>query len=166
MMKDRVVKQKHRCIDRRRVQHAIENRPDQQRDHAMRRADAGHKKDRKQQICPVFPRESEQVQQVSHAWTRMRSNASITCWVVAFRITADCVLHGPQMAGSDVPKITTTGRPTAAAMCAGPESLPRNNDAPRMSALISLRDAPTTVRKSRKADRFSPGPAMKTGLRS
>ena len=32
------------------------------------------------------------------------------------------------MAGSEAPKITTTGRPKAAAMCAGPESLPRNSD--------------------------------------
>jgi hypothetical protein len=57
--------------------------------------------------------------------------------------TTDSVRQGCQMAGSDAPKIATTGRPKAAAIWAGPESLPRNSDAPLSNDLISPSGAPT-----------------------
>ena len=40
--------------------------------------------------------------------------------------TSDACATGAQMAGSEAPKMTTTGSPKAAAMWAGPESLPTN----------------------------------------
>ena len=69
------------------------------------------------------------------------------------------VRHGPQMAGSEAPKITTAGTPKAAAMWAGPESLPTNSAAPASSDLISASGAPARVRNARKGERSSAGAA-------
>ena len=48
---------------------------------------------------------------------------------------APSVRHGAQVTGSDAPKIATTGTPNAAAMCAGPLSLPMNSAAPDIRLL-------------------------------
>jgi hypothetical protein len=60
--------------------------------------------------------------------------------------TSETVRHGPQMAGLDAPKMTTTGRPKAEAMWAGPESLPTNREAVLRRRLISESGAPEMVR--------------------
>ena len=115
VMKDRVGEQQHRRIDGGGVEHAIEDGPDQQRDHAVRRAHASHQEDGEKKVDPVAFGEGQQAQQISHACTRMRSSASSTCcsvtdWMPAgFRITTEGVRQGCQMAGSDEPKIATDG---------------------------------------------------------
>ena len=65
---------------------------------------------------------------------------------------SDVVRHGAQITGSDEPNITTTGTPNAAAMCAGPESLPTKSVAPRSNDFISWSGAPATVRYWRKGE--------------
>src|ERR1044072_2931566 len=77
----------------------------------------------------------------------------------------DGVRHGPQITGSEAPKITTTGRPKAAAMWAGPESLPTKSAACASRFLTSESGAPEMVRYGWKAARSSPGPPINTGVR-
>src|SRR5437016_8834123 len=67
------------------------------------------------------------------------------------------------MAGSLDPKMTMVGRPKAAAMWAGPESLPMKREADARSDLISARGASEIVRYARKGERSSVGLPMKTG---
>ena len=76
--------------------------------------------------------------------------------------TSDGVRHGPQMAGSEAPKTTTDGTPNAAAMCAGPESLPTKTVADANRHLSSSSGAPESVGKSWKGERSSPRAPMKT----
>ena len=64
--------------------------------------------------------------------------------------TSDAVRHGPQIAGSEAPKITTKGNPTAAAMWAGPESLPTKSDAEASSRRTSSSGAPRSAFMTRK----------------
>src|SRR5260370_19529311 len=78
-------------------------------------------------------------------------------------ITADAVCHGRQMAGSDAPNSTTTGRPNAAAIWAGPLSFPKNSDAPANKDFTSSSVAPQTQVYWSNATRVSPRPAIKTG---
>src|SRR5438552_8156057 len=114
----------------------------------MRRAHGGHEYDRDDDVERVAPRVTKQTEPFSHACTRTRASAAVTCLSVIVRIPPELVRisegvrHGPQMRGSEEPKSTTTGMPNAAAMWAGPESLPRNTEAPAMSDLISTSGAP------------------------
>src|SRR5690349_2024938 len=91
---------------------------------------------------PVAAGISQQAQQFAHTRTRSRSSASTTCRTLTERIpcgatsTSLCVRQGAQTTGSDAPNITTTGTPNAAAMWAGPESLPTNSAALAISDLI------------------------------
>src|ERR1700722_5904862 len=119
---------------------------------------------------PIPAGVGEQAQQLLHAGTRRRDRALNTWLVVTEPIpageatTSAAVRQGPQMAGSEPPKMTTTGSPNAAAMCAGPESLPINKDAELSSDLICSRGAPATVRKARINGSNSPPSApMNTG---
>ena len=60
--------------------------------------------------------------------------------------------------------IATTGTPNAAAMCAGPLSLPMNNCAPAIRLLISVKRRVRAIREiSQTRAASSPGPAMNTG---
>src|SRR5262249_37158145 len=150
---------------RSRIEDAIENGLDEQRHHALRRARYGHQHHRSQQMQPVPASVAEQAQQFVHACTRRRDNASITSRT-SMRImspgprTSHGVRQGPQIAGSDEPNNTTVGTPNAAAMWAGPESLPMKSETVLMSCLISRNGAPPRLRKS--PNRRS-RPSMKTG---
>ena len=64
--------------------------------------------------------------------------------------TSPVVRHGPQMAGSLGPKMTTEGTPKAAAMWAGPESLPTKSAAAASSDFRSESED-CSVRYCRKA---------------
>ena len=119
-----------------RIEHAVEDRPDQQRGHAVRGAHAGHQEHGEQAGRPntvwrmpaaaaglscVHP---HALQGVAAPAVRQPSDAAGLCDHLRRRCARDA-----QMAGSEAPKITTTGRPKAAAMWAGPESLPIKSDA-------------------------------------
>src|SRR5689334_24455147 len=138
----------------------------------MRGADHCHQQNRQDQEEPVTAGIGEQPQKFLHARTRKRSSASLTSCVLTDAMPLDPVStsagvrHGAQITGSDAPKITTAGTPNAAAMWAGPESFPMNNDAPAMRDLISASGAPATVRQRANAPRSSPGPPMHTGVSS
>src|SRR5690348_17418880 len=58
------------------------------------------------------------------------------------------VFQGRQTSTFDGPNSATTGIPNAAAMWAGPESLPRNSEAPAIRFFISASGAPASVRRS------------------
>ena len=77
--------------------------------------------------------------------------------------TTFSVRQGRQLSISDDPNNTTTGRPKAAAICAGPLSFPTNRAAPASSDFTSSSGAPWKQGNSAKADRSSPAPAMKSG---
>src|SRR5579871_1611347 len=79
--------------------------------------------------------------------------------------TIDSVCHGCQTSASDEPKNTITGSPKAAAMCAGPLSLPANREAPASKDFISSSDAPSKQVYRLNACKLSPGPEMKMGSR-
>ena len=78
-----------------------------------------------------------------HTATRRRCSAESTSGTVTSAMppgaetTSPAVRHGPQICGSLGPKITTEGSPKAAAMWAGPESLPTNNNAEASRAFKS-----------------------------
>ena len=109
----------------------------------------------------------EEAQQFVHAATRSRASASITRAGSTLSMppaaTISEVRHGPQIAGSDDPKITTTGMPKAAAMCAGPESLPTNSADPPSSSLTSFSGAPEISDTRETEPDHPPPPPMKTG---
>src|SRR5215469_6298880 len=72
--------------------------------------------------------------------------------------------HGPQISASEAPNSTTAGTPKAAAICAGPESLPTNKDADAKSDLIAESGVPCTVRNSRNGVKSSAAPPITTTL--
>ena len=80
---------------------------------------------RPEQMRPVAPRISQQPHDLRHAATRNRVSAPNT-WSTLIRVmsvetrTSAGVRQGRQISGFDGPKITTTGRPNAAAICATP----------------------------------------------
>src|ERR1035437_3036885 len=78
--------------------------------------------------------------------------------------TSPVVRHGPHMAGSLRPKMTMEGTPKAAAMWAGPESLPTKSAAEASRDLISESEA-WRVRYWRNGTRSSSAAPMKTGER-
>src|SRR5579859_31101 len=172
MIEDRYRKEPYRRVGRSGVEHAVEDGADQQSDGSLGRAYHRHQHHRQDQEEPVPAGISEEAQQFFHTRTRKRSSASFTSCVLTDSMpagpasTSACVRHGAQIAGSDAPKITTTGIPNAAAMWAGPESFPRNNAAPAMSDWISASGAPATVRQRSNALRSSPAPPMNTGVSS
>src|SRR5206468_1537822 len=135
--------QRREALRRLRCEDAIENGAQQQRQRGLRRTGHRHERHRSQQMDPVAARIAEQAQQFVHTATRRRATASRT-WALetpampSGAVTIwDAVRHGPQIAGSEAPKITTTGRPKAAAMWAGPESLPMKRAAWPSTFLIS-----------------------------
>src|SRR5689334_562126 len=77
--------------------------------------------------------------------------------------TTDSAFQGRQISGSEAPNRTNSGIPKAAAMWAGPLSLPANSDALASRDLICSRFAPVMQRYSENSARLSLGPAMKTG---
>src|SRR5690242_5861701 len=78
---------------------------------------------------------------------------------------SEAVRQGPQIAGSDDPKITTTGIPKAAAMWAGPESFPTNRADPASRSRTSLRGAPERQRYARNGEKSSEAAPTNTGSR-
>src|SRR5216684_1269503 len=78
-------------------------------------------------------------------------------------ITAEAVCQGPQMAGFEAAKSTTTGRPNAADMWAGPLSFPTKSAAPANRDFTSSSVAPQTHLYRSNATKLSPGPAIKIG---
>ncbi len=81
-------------------------------------------------MTPVAAGIGEQPGKFFHAGTRRRVRARRHAFGIAGEsILPTAVRQGPQIAGSEAAKITTTGRPKAAAMWAGPESLPMNREA-------------------------------------
>ncbi len=114
------------------VEDAVEDRLDQQSDQALGRARDGHQDHGAEQMRPVAAAIAQQAQEFVHAWhPQARKGVEHLRRVLrAGRGTiSEAVRHGPQMAGSDAPKMTTTGTPKAAAMWAGPESLPTKSEA-------------------------------------
>src|SRR5689334_21031501 len=83
----------------------------------------------------------------------------------ASAMTSQGVHQGPQMAGLDGPNRTIEGMPNAAAMWAGPESLPTKRAAELSNCLTSESGAPERIRNSRNAERSSVAAPMKTGAR-
>src|SRR5258708_2411190 len=79
---------------------------------------------------------------------------------------SDGVRHGPQMRESELPNTTAAGTPKAAAICAGPESLPTNSDAPEVTDISSLKGGLAKVRHARNGARSSPAPPTKMGCKS
>src|SRR5579864_3588492 len=122
-----------------------------------------HQHHGKREKEPIPAGIGEQAPQFAHTRTRKRSKASVTCRTLIERIPSDatntslCVRQGAQTTGSDAPKITTTGTPNAAAIWAGPESLPTNSAAPAIRDLILASGAPGKVRHFRNSERSSPG---------
>src|SRR5262249_56808908 len=118
----------------------------------MGRADAGHEHDRANQHWPVGAGQLEQPQPVLHACTRNLARADMTCSTEieampsGLLIASAQVFQGRQTSIFDAPKSTITGSPNAAAMCAGPESFPRNRVALASRFLISGSGAPASVR--------------------
>ena len=88
---------------------------------------------------------------------------------IASGIVSTCasVRHGAQFTGSLGPNSTTTGTPKAAAMCAGPLSLPMKSCAPAMRLFTSasgalwihaeLRERARVVGRAGQEDRLQPG---------
>src|SRR5207253_2814381 len=111
-------------------QNAVEDRADQQRRHRLRRAHQSHEDDGQQQQAAVRPRIAQQPPELAHARTLNTSAAAITSSTAirpmasGFVRTCPSVRQGAQFTGSLGPNSTTTGTPKAAAMCAGPLSLP------------------------------------------
>ena len=70
------------------------------------------------------------------------SRGSIESMPRGLESATDSVRHGCHISGSDEPNNTTTGTPNAAAMCAGPLSLPRNKLAPASRFFTSSSDSP------------------------
>ena len=127
------------------IEDLVEDRPDEQGDHAGGGAGGGHQEDGGEQVDPVAAGKGEEAEQLAHAAIRRRVRASITWagWTAAMppgaEMIFEAVRQGPQMAGSEAPKMTTTGRPKAAAMWAGPESLPTKRAAAASRFLISAK---------------------------
>src|SRR2546425_498625 len=151
MIEHRDGEEQYRRIGRGRIQDAIENWTDQERHHGVGRADAGHERNRPHQHRPIGPCQLEKTQPVLHACTRNLATAATTCSVEteampsALLRTSEQVLHGRHTSTFEEPKITTTGMPNAAAMCAGPESLPKKRAAFASRFLISASGAPASV---------------------
>src|SRR4051794_9624497 len=112
------------------TEHAIDHRTEQQRDETGGRADTGHQHHGGRDQEPVFFRVTDQTAPDVHTGTLRRSMAAVTRSMATLSMgpsaltTSPEVPQGPQIAGSERPKMTTGGTPNAAAMCAGPESLP------------------------------------------
>ena len=70
------------------------------------------------------------------------------------------------MTGSEVPNSTTTGTPNAAAMCAGPLSLPTKSAAPAISSSLLERSARSAGGSAAKGDEIVSRPANKHRLQS
>src|ERR1017187_8442402 len=149
---------------------AVEDRLNQQRHGALGGAGQSHQDDGDQNLRPVLAAIRRQAQQLLHAGTRRRCNAPSTCGTVtpamppSAATTSPMVRHGPHMAGSLGPKMTTEGTPKAAAMWAGPESLPTNSAAGASSDLMSESEV-CRVGYARKGARLSPAAPMNTGER-
>ena len=74
--------------------------------------------------------------------------------------TRDSVRHGAHVTGSDGPNSTTTGTPNAAAMCAGPLSLPMNRRRARHQVLhVAQRRVAKHLKSAKTATRRRAGPA-------
>src|SRR5215510_5043263 len=118
----------------------------------MGSADAGHEHDRSHQHQPVGARQIEKPQPVLHACTRNLARAVMTCSTEMAAMpsgllsASEQVFQGRHTSMFEGPKSTITGSPNAAAMCAGPESLPRNRVALASRSLISGSGAPASVR--------------------
>ena len=111
----------------------------------------------------VRARIAQQPLQLSHTRTFAAARTSSTETRSRPVSTCDSVRHGAHVTGSDAPKITTTGTPKAAAICAGPLSFPRNRAAPEMRLFTRVSGSFLRTRNSSNGAVSSPGPARKTG---
>src|SRR5579872_2988946 len=151
MVENRKRHQRDWCVCRGGIEHAIENRADQQRHQPLHRPDHRHQYHRAEQRRQIGTDESKEPAEFLHR-EALRSvlcsrAASITSETAMSRMSGDLktaasVFQGAQISWSDGPKSTTEGTPNAAAIWAGPLSFPMNRDAPDSSDLISLSGAP------------------------
>ena len=153
------------------IEDAVENRPDQQRGQRLRGAHARHQHDgeRADEGCRAGnsaaggrvpscahpqalppPRSTSSTRDIRRSTPRLVS-------------TCDSVRQGAHVTGSEGPNSTTTGTPNAAAMCAGPLSLPMNKARPPSGSLTRASGRFARPEICRKASRSSAGPARKTG---